>query len=241
MAMNKSILVVEDDPGVRDVVTDCLIQGGYTVINCGTGKSAQSAMEAHKIDLAIIDLGLPDMDGLDLTRAFKNKSHIGIIILSGRTDTAKKIAGLDAGADDYLAKPFEPRELLARVRSVLRSKVKEPSNVQVDENTMVYTFDGWKLDTNSWTFMSESGDPIELTRGEFSFLKVFVENPNRVLARQEILDLAYYADDAPVHVRTVDIQIARLRKKIEQHSKSPSLIKTVRKEGYIFTAKVTAG
>ena len=137
----KTILVIDDDPGVRDVISDCLTDSGYSVVTSGDGSSAVAAMESNTIDLAIVDLGLPDVDGLDLTRTLKAHSNAGVIILSGRSDTTEKIVGLEVGADDYLTKPFEPRELLARVRSVLRSSAQTAVQETEDESSLVYKFD----------------------------------------------------------------------------------------------------
>ena len=194
-------------------------------------------LENTEVDLIIVDLGLPDIDGLELTRSFKEKSDAGVIILSGRADTTEKVVGLELGADDYLTKPFEPRELLARVRSVLRraETIEKPESSDNDES---YVFDGWNLNISRRELLSPEGEIVELTSGEFDFLKVFVEHPNRVLSRDQILEFAY-TNDSPAYDRSVDIRIARLRKKIERHTKSPQWIKTVRNAGYIFTASVS--
>ena len=234
----KTILVVDDDPGVREVVTDCLTNSGYHVIISGDGSTAVTAMKENDIDLAIVDLGLPDVDGLDLTRSLKDHSNAGVIILSGRSNTTEKIVGLEVGADDYLTKPFEPRELLARVRSVLRRSGQNATPDKTAEKSEVYSFDGWQLDVSRRELLSDDENIIDLTSGEFDLLKVFVENPNRIMTRYQILEHAD-SNDNPAYDRSVDIRIARLRKKIERNSKTPQWIKTVRNAGYIFTASVT--
>lgn len=239
--VKKSILVVDDDPGVRDVVTDSLTEGGYKVVCCTDGKSATLAAETQIFDLAIIDLGLPDIDGLDLMQSFKSRSDIGIIILSGRSDTTSRIVGLEVGADDYLTKPFEPRELLARVRSLLRRKGEFPAQtvLAVDgNNSRVYNIEGWRFDTGRLELSREDGEYVDLSESEFNYFKVFVEHPNRVLTRNQLLELAY-TDDRPANVRSVDIIISRLRRKIDRNPKTKGWIKTVRKEGYMFTGVVT--
>jgi two-component system, OmpR family, response regulator len=233
----KTVLAVDDDPDVLDVVTDCLEVGGYNVITSQDGTQAIQQLETNQIDLIIVDLGLPDIDGLELTRAMKAKSSAGIIILSGRADTTEKVVGLEIGADDYLTKPFEPRELLARARSVLRRADSKVSPVKSDDSEN-YQFDGWNLNISRRELLTPEEKVIELTSGEFDFLKVFVEHPNRVLSRNQILDFAY-TNDSPAYDRSVDIRIARLRKKIERDPKSPQWIKTVRNAGYIFTATVS--
>ncbi len=234
----KTILAIDDDPNVLEVVVDCLEVGGYNVITSQNGEQALRQLENNHDDLIVVDLGLPDMDGLELTRSFKTKSKAGVIILSGRADTTEKIVGLEIGADDYLTKPFEPRELLARVRSVLRRAEATTTSTPSDDNEG-YLFDGWNLNISRREFITPEGEMIELTSGEFNFLKVFVEHPNRILSRDQILGFAY-TNDSPAYDRSVDIRIARLRKKIEQNPKAPQWIKTVRNAGYIFTAAVSS-
>ncbi|MBT3991587.1 MAG: response regulator transcription factor [Rhodospirillaceae bacterium] len=238
METQKTVLAVDDDPNVLEVVTDCLETGGYNVITSPNGQQALSQLENNKVDLIVVDLGLPDIDGLELTRSFKMKSDAGVIILSGRADTTEKVVGLEIGADDYLTKPFEPRELLARARSVLRRAEASGSPAKADDGES-YQFDGWNLNISRREFFTPDGDMIELTSGEFDFLKVFVEHPNRILSRDQILDFAY-TNDSPAYDRSVDIRIARLRKKIERDPKAPQWIKTVRNAGYIFTAAVSS-
>ena len=232
-------MVVDDDADVCEVVTDCLSHSGYNVLSSADGESAIESMKSQIVELAIVDLGLPDMDGLEVIRSLKSFSDVSIIILSGRTDTAEKIVGLEVGADDYLAKPFEPRELLARVRSVLRRRVSTPApEIVVAKHIKVYSFDGWRLDLIRREFISEDGDVIELTSNDFDFLKVFVEHSNQVLTRDQIIEHAYNSD-YPAFDRSVDIRIARLRKKIEKNPNTRHWIKTVRNAGYKFAADVT--
>ncbi len=237
MESQKTVLAVDDDPEILDIVSDCLNMGGYDVLTSGDGTQALQVLDKNDVDLIIVDLGLPDMDGLELTRAMKAKSSAGIVILSGRTDTMEKVVGLEIGADDYLTKPFEPRELLARVRSVLRRSTAGSSNAA--DASMAYEFDGWNFDIGKREFSTPAGELISLTSGEFELMKAFVEHPNRVLSRDQILEYAYN-NDSPAFDRSVDIRIARLRKKIEKDPKAPQWIKTVRNAGYIFAASVTS-
>ncbi|MBT3305519.1 MAG: response regulator [Alphaproteobacteria bacterium] len=231
------VLVVDDDPDVRDIVERCLVDAGYKVWTCGEGGTVLDLIQEHNINLAIVDLMLPDTDGLTLTRSLKEHSTIGVIILSGRGDTTEKIIGLEIGADDYLAKPFEPRELLARVRSVLRRLV-QPSPTASSVETSAFSFEGWNLDISARTLTSPEGGPIELSSGEFNLLKAFVEHPNRVLSRDQLLDFTH-ANDTPAFDRSVDVGVGRVRKKIEPDPQNPQYIKTIRNSGYMFAANVT--
>jgi two-component system OmpR family response regulator len=203
-----------------------------------TGIGVDEMVQSNNIDLAIVDIGLPGADGLTLTRSLKESHDIGVIILSGRGDTTEKIVGLEIGADDYVTKPFEPRELLARVRSVLRrlNTLEKPAS----ESSMTHYFMGWKLDLMVRSLTSSDGEAMDMSSGEINLFKAFIEHPNRVLSRDQLLDYTHDVD-TPAFDRNVDVQIARLRKKIEVEPQNPQLIKTVRNAGYIFTAKVTHG
>ena len=229
------ILIVDDDPDVRDIVERCLKDAGYQVWSFADGSGVFDAVSEQNIDLAIVDLVLPDTDGLMLTRKLKEHSGIGVIILSGRGETTEKIIGLEVGADDYVAKPFEPRELLARVRSVLRRLGHDTADVLAE--TTVFTFDDWRLDVTARTLISPKGEHIELSSGEFNLLKAFIEHPNRVLSRDQLLDYTH-ANDTPAFDRSVDVRVGRVRKKIEVDPQNPQFIKTIRNGGYMFAAKV---
>jgi DNA-binding response OmpR family regulator len=232
------VLVVDDEPDICTVVEFALSDAGYEVYTHGRGDGVVDIVQEKKIDLVVLDLGLPGVDGLTLTRTLKERMDVGVIIVSGRGESTEKVIGLEIGADDYMAKPFEPRELLARVRSVLRrvEKVNDGQN----NDTSSYLFDGWKLDIMVRNVISPSGEQINMSSGEFNLLRAFVEHPNRVLSRDMLLDFTHDVD-APAFDRSVDVQIARLRKKIEPDPQSPAFIKTVRNAGYIFSAKVTPG
>ena len=243
MEANAHILVVDDDPDVRAIVERCLSGAGYTVTLCADGRSFTESLEQGGIDLVIVDLMLPDADGLMLTRGLKERSDIGVVILSGRGDTTERIIGLEIGADDYVAKPFEPRELLARVRSVLRrvnnvaAKPETAPPAPADSDARAYSFDGWRLDTSGMTLTSPDGATVPLSSGEFKLLRAFVEHPNRVLSRDQILDWTHDRD-SPAFDRAVDIVVGRVRKKIEPDARQPRYIKTIRNAGYMFSAKV---
>jgi len=246
MGETKHILIVEDDPVVADVVAACLEDAEFETTITSSGQAALNIISDTHVDLCVVDLGLPDMDGLSLTREIKSRTSIGIMILSGRGETTERIIGLEVGADDYLGKPFEPRELLARVRSIIRRT--QPSSTQVTTQTTVpsgaqhsdlsFIFDGWKVDLASLEITGPDGMQPQLSNSEFNLLQAFIEHPNRVLSRDQLLDLVH-GDNTPAFDRSIDVQITRLRKKIESDPKAPKFIKTVRNRGYMFTAKVT--
>ena len=215
-----------------------LEDAGFDVETMNTGTGVIEAVGDKGIDLVIVDLGLPGIDGLTLTRTMKERSDVGVIILTGRGDTTEKIIGLEIGADDYVTKPFEARELLARVRSVLRRVDKNDGPDEVASSS--YRFAGWTLDVLVRSLTSAAGEVVDMSSGEFNLLRAFVEHPNRVLSRDQLLDLTHDTD-TPAFDRSVDVQIARLRKKIEADPQNPQLIKTVRNAGYIFAAKVASG
>ncbi len=229
------ILIVDDDEEVRTVVARGLKQAGYSVSQAGEGRDVPELVKTHHIALVIVDLTLPDMDGLTLTRRLKEHSNAGVIILSGRDETSERIIGLEIGADDYVTKPFVPRELLARVRSVLR-RLKTTSAVPAAD-LAAFEFDGWRLEIASRRLTSPEQKIVNLSSGEFNLLRTLLENPNQVVSRERILDFTH-DQDAPVYDRSVDVQIARLRQKIERHPQRPELIKTIRNGGYLLATTV---
>ena len=236
MSDNGHILVVDDQKEICDVVQEYLTGEGYRVSTAHDGTGMRRVLGQHHVDLVILDLMLPGEDGLTLARSLRNESGIGIIILTGRGETVDRIIGLEMGADDYLPKPFHLRELLARVKSVLRrvqSRVGEPGQ-PVRTNAR---FSGWNLDLSSRELTSPAGQQVRLTTGEFDLLAAFVNNPNQVLSRDRLLDLARNREAGPFD-RTIDVQVGRLRRKLEDDPQNPSLIKTVRGSGYIFTPTV---
>ncbi len=238
MAEQGRILVVDDEPDICTVIEFALNDAGYEVFTHGRGDGVVEIVQEKKVDLVVLDLGLPGVDGLTLTRSLKERTDVAVIIVSGRGETTEKVIGLEIGADDYMAKPFEPRELLARVRSVMRRTEKTEENPGTESS--VHEFEGWKLDVMARSVTSPSNMPVSMSSGEFNLLRAFVEHPNRVLSRDRLLDFTHDTD-APAFDRSVDVQIARLRKKIEPDPQNPSFIKTVRNAGYIFAAKVTTG
>ena len=232
------ILVVDDQREICDLVQDYLSNEGYRVSIANDGAAMRRAMAQAAVDLVILDLMLPGEDGLTLARSLRDGSEVGIIILTGRGDTVDRIIGLEMGADDYLPKPFHPRELLARVRSVLR-RVSSRTAENASAARSRARFAGWNLDLASRELRSPSGKEVRLTTGEFDLLAVFVNNANQVLTRDRLLDLARNREAGPFD-RTIDVQVGRLRRKLESDPQKPTLIKTVRGSGYIFTAPIEA-
>jgi two-component system OmpR family response regulator len=193
-------------------------------------------MTQGPVDLVILDLMLPGEDGLTLARSLREESGVGIIILTGRGETVDRIIGLEMGADDYLPKPFHLRELLARAKSVLRRASTRAADRQAATRSRV-RFAGWSLDLASRELLSPAGEEVRLTTGEFDLLTAFVNNANKVLTRDQLLDIARNREAGPFD-RTIDVQVGRLRRKLEDDPQKPTMIKTVRGSGYIFTPAV---
>jgi len=236
MSDNGHILVVDDQKEICDVVQEYLTGEGYRVSTAHDCGGMRRVLGQSHIDLVILDLMLPGEDGLTLARSLRNESGIGIIILTGRGETVDRIIGLEMGADDYLPKPFHLRELLARVKSVLR-RVQSRTAEGAQPARSRARFAGWSLDLSSRELTSPAGEAVRLTTGEFDLLAAFVGNANQVLSRDRLLDLARNREAGPFD-RTIDVQVGRLRRKLEDDPQNPTLIKTVRGSGYIFTPAV---
>jgi DNA-binding response OmpR family regulator len=221
------------------MVQDYLSSEGYRVSTAHDGSGMRRVIAQSAVDLVILDLILPGEDGLTLARSLREESNVGIIILTGRGETVDRIIGLEMGADDYLPKPFHLRELLARVKSVLR-RVSTRTAARPHVHRSQARFAGWHLDLSSRELFSPSGREVRLTTGEFDLLAAFVNNANQVLTRDRLLDLARNREAGPFD-RTIDVQVGRLRRKLEDDPQKPSMIKTVRGTGYIFTPTVETG
>ncbi len=239
MSDNGHILIVDDQREICDVVHDYLSGEGYRVSMAQDGVEMRRVLAQSTVDLVILDLMLPGEDGLTLARFLREESNVGIIILTGRGETVDRIIGLEMGADDYLPKPFHLRELLARVKSVLR-RASGRNAEQVPALRSKARFAGWNLDMTSRELHSPAGEEVRLTTGEFDLLTAFVTNANQVLTRDRLLDLARNREAGPFD-RTIDVQVGRLRRKLEDDPQKPSMIKTVRGTGYIFTPTVETG
>ncbi|NQV46708.1 MAG: response regulator [Rhodospirillaceae bacterium] len=242
--MNTSahILIVDDDKEIRDLLARFLDKHGLRVTVAADGRDMKKALADWKIDLIVLDLMLPGEDGLTLCRNLRSESSIPVIMLTAMGEEMDRIVGLEMGADDYLAKPFNPRELLARIKAVLRRADELPQasdrgTGDDGDRDRVYVFSGWNLNAQRRDLISPDGVMVSLSGGEFELLMAFVSHPGRVLSRDQLLDLARGREAQPFD-RSMDVQVSRLRHKIEIDPKNPALIKTVRSGGYMFTAKV---
>ena len=234
------ILVVDDDPDICTLVSEFLEKNGFKVSIATDGSGLQTVMDQEVIDLIVLDLMLPDEDGLVLCRNLRSRSNIPVVILSSRGGEMDRIIGLEMGADDYLPKPFHPRELLARVKSVLRRSRSLPDDATESDQNACYRFSGWTLDVPTRQLYSPGGEKIFLSGGEFALLKVFLNHPNRVLPRDQLLVFSHGREIEPFD-RTIDMQVSRLRRRLLDDPKSPNLIKTVRSVGYVFAVRVERG
>jgi DNA-binding response OmpR family regulator len=230
------ILVVDDDPKVRTLLRRCLEGEGFAVSEARNGTEMRECLGCVSVSLVTLDLGLGAENGLDLAREIRKDRSIPIIMLTGRGDAIDRIVGLEVGADDYLPKPFEMRELVARIRAVLRRAATAAAETPALAGQR-FAFEDWVLDIGRRSLLGPDGQSQPLTTSEFNLLEVFVKRPRRVLSRDEIMDLLKGHDWSPVD-RSIDNLVARLRKKVEKNPDRPELIKTVRNIGYTFTAAV---
>lgn len=233
-----SILIVDDDRDIRTLLASFLETHGFAVTKARDGVEMRSCLEQRHHDLAILDLMLPGEDGLDLCRQLRRHSTMPVIMLTARAEETDRVVGLEIGADDYVTKPFNPRELLARIRAVLRRTAAGPAFTGDPAPVRSYRFDGWTLSLERRELTDPAGVMIDLSTGEFDLLLAFLEAPNRVLTREHLLDAARSQPDS-VFDRAIDVQVSRLRKKIEPHEASPPMIRTVRGAGYLFVPRVT--
>ena len=236
MPRSVAILIVDDDPRLCRSLARYFKQEGYEVRTATSGQEMREQLALEKPGLVILDLMLPDEDGFSLARELRATSDMAIVILTGKADSTDKVVGLELGADDYVTKPFIERELLARVRSVLR-RTSEGARGKPEPDGSIARFSGWCLDLDSYELRSPAGETVALTPHEFQLLSTFVRHRNRVLTRQGILELVGDRDWSPDD-RSVDVLVGKLRKKIEKDSQAPRLIETVRGVGYKLTAKV---
>ncbi len=227
------ILMVDDDPGIRDVVSDFLGKHGYLVETAGDAREMEQVLERGPVDLVVLDVMLPGEDGLAICRRLAVGDGPPIIMLSAMGEDTDRIVGLELGADDYLAKPCNPRELLARVRAVLRRAEQRGQTAAIGAGC---EFAGWRLDLVRRELRSPQGVVVNLSSGEFSLLRAFVERPQRVLTRDQLLEFAR-GPDSEAFDRAIDVQISRLRRKLDDGG-GQDLIRTIRNEGYMFTSKV---
>jgi two-component system OmpR family response regulator len=230
------LLMIEDDPEIAGMVGKMLSGHGYQVQRLPDGREVERAMKREPADLVILDLMLPGEDGISICRRLRKSHAVPVLMLTALASEADRVIGLESGADDYLCKPFAPRELLARVRALLR-RARWTSSVPGEEPNC-YAFDGWMLDVLRMNLFSPDRLQVPLTSAEFALLSTFCKKPQQVLSRESLLALMH-SQPAAVFDRAIDTLIARLRRKIEDDVREPSRIKTVRNGGYIFTPNVT--
>jgi len=228
---SKLIVIVEDDPDVARIIEQVLSDFSFRTVWCRSAGDLLRRLRTLQPDLCIIDLGLPDMDGIEVMHRVRAQSACGIVILTGRAHVSDRVMGLELGADDYVLKPFEPRELVARVRSILRRR----ENAASSPARQIAEFSGWRFNLGNNTLHAPNGEENLLSTSEAELLKVFVSNPNRILQREQLMGTR---DLAPTD-RSIDVRISRLRRKLESDEQNPAFIKTVYGAGYLFLAAVT--
>jgi two-component system OmpR family response regulator len=236
MTKQDHILIVDDDAEIRGLIREYLQKHGYRVAAAANGRELRAAVQTARPDLIVLDLMLPGEDGLELCRELRADSDVPIIMLTARGEETDRIVGLEMGADDYLPKPFNPRELLARIKSILRRTRTLPENLQ-PEAARTIRFAGWALDVATRNLRSPQGVVVALSGTEYKLLRTFVAHPNRVLNRDQLIDLMLSRDASPFD-RSIDVQVSRLRHRLGDDAAEPAIIKTVRGEGYVLAAAV---
>ena len=238
--MNRShhILIVDDDASLREMVANYLGDYGLRVTGVADGAAMRHALAQGDVDLVVLDLKLRAEDGMNLAREIRGTSSVPIIMLTGRTEDVDRIMGLELGADDYQTKPFNLRELLARIRTILRRAQAHALSPMGGGGPQAYRFQGWELDLRARRLKSQAGDrTVELTHAEAALLAAFLGSPGRILTREELLELTRGSEETAFD-RSIDVQILRLRRKIEPDPSRPKLIRTERGAGYLFDAQV---
>jgi two-component system, OmpR family, response regulator len=236
METSAHILIVDDDRDISTLLAEYLEKNGFKTFTAGDGKAMWKVLNETRIDLIVLDLSLPGEDGLTLCRNLRTHSTLPVIMLTARGEPLDRILGLEMGADDYLPKPFEPRELFARIRSVLRRTQALPPNMHASEPQQMH-FAGWTMDYTARHLINPEGVVVALSGAEFRLLKIFLDHANRVLSRDQLLNLTQGRDADPFD-RSIDLQISRLRQKLGEDARSPQIIKTVRNEGYVLATLV---
>ncbi|MBL8838483.1 MAG: response regulator [Alphaproteobacteria bacterium] len=244
MSRMPQVLLVEDDAEISRMLSRFLVENGFRVLAAGDGKGADHTLQDHVVDVVVLDIMLPGEDGFSICRRLRANSHLPIIMLTARGDEIDRIVGLEMGADDYLTKPFSPRELLARIRAVLRRVGNGNGGDQArpagEPRAQVLTFDGWRIHSGLRQLHDPAGVRIGLTGAEFDLLLTLCQHPRRVLSRDQLLDFTQGRSAAPFD-RSIDVLVSRIRQKIEADARDPQFIKTVRLGGYVFTPEVRAG
>jgi len=233
------ILIVDDDPEIRRLLVDYLARNGFEAHAARDGREMWRELERHAVDLIVLDLMLPDADGLSLCRDLRAKpghGNIPVLMLTARGEDTDRIIGIEMGADDYLVKPFNPRELLARIKMILRRTRALPPNLR-PEPARCLGFAGWCLDTATRVLTAPDGVVTPLSGGEYRLLRIFLDHPNRVLNRDQLTEMIHGREAEP-YDRAIDVQVSRLRQRLRDDSREPMLIKTVRGEGYVLASSI---
>lgn len=236
MTDSTHLLIVDDDREILDLLSGILSHYGYRVSTAHDAPDMARVLSANHIDLVVLDVMLPGQDGLSICRELRASSNLPVIMLTAMGETTDRIIGLEVGADDYLPKPFEARELVARIKSVLR-RTSSSVSPETSQSNDTLSFAGWRLDLAQRQLKTPTNVAVDLTSGEFDLLVAFAEHPQRVLSRDQLLDLARGRNAAPFD-RSIDVQVSRLRRKLNVDSGGEPLIKTIRSGGYLFTPKV---
>lgn len=233
------ILVVDDDREIRELLSAYLKKNGLRVTVAADGRQMRSALDANPVDLIVLDVMMPGDDGLVLCRELRAGKHKAtpVLMLTARSDEMDRIVGLEMGADDYLAKPFAARELLARIKAVLRRARMLPPNLRITEAGQLLAFGSWRLDTTQRHLLNGDGVAVALSGAEYRLLRVFLDHPQRVLSRDQLLNLTQ-GREAELFDRSIDLLVSRLRQRLDDDAREPVYIKTVRSEGYVFAMRV---
>jgi DNA-binding response OmpR family regulator len=234
-----TVLVVDDDSDIRELVVDYLNSAGYRATGAANGKAMRAYLANHQVDLVVLDLMMPGDDGLTLCRELRSDRYhnLPVLMLTARSDDADRILGLEMGADDYLVKPFVARELLARIKAILRRYRALPPNLQITDAGRLIAFGRWQLDTAARHLIDDDGLVVALSGAEYRLLRVFLDHPQRVLNRDQLLSLTQ-GRDAELFERSIDLLVSRLRQRLSDDAREPAYIKTVRSEGYVLAMSV---
>ena len=230
------ILIVDDDPEIRRLLVDYLARNGFEPLAARDGREMMQMLDKQVVDLVVLDLMLPDIDGLTLCRDLRARSNLPVLMLTARGEEADRIVGIEMGADDYLVKPFSPRELLARIKTILRRTRALPPNLRPEVQRCL-VFAGWRRDTATRALTAPDGVVVALSGSEYRLLRILLDHPNRVLNRDQLMELIHGRSADPLD-RTIDVQVSRLRQRLRDENREPQLIRTVRGEGYVLAATV---
>ncbi len=237
--MAPSVLIVDDDPLIRELLQSYLAQEGYQVRCASTAEQAEACLAESPVDLVMLDIRLPGKDGLTLTRELRVRSEVGIILITGRNDEVDRIVGLECGADDYVVKPLNPRELVSRAKNLVRRVRHAQQPAAAAASTQLKRFAGWTLDNDRRRLIDHDGSETLLTHGEFQLLSVFLRNAGHTLSRDQLMDQIRNREWLP-NDRSIDVLVGRLRRKLRDDPAEPQLIITIHGAGYLFTATASA-